>query len=67
MIKIKFIYSDFIQVRFAKSPGQSQKGFKKKLISYSLQKNPGERVSERMVIGTQKRLNYHPGLNVILS
>ena len=54
-------------MRFAKSPAQSQKGFKKKHLVFALNKNPGDRVDERMVIGTQKRLNYHPGLNVSLA
>lgn len=50
-------------MRFAKSPGQSQKGARKKLIVYTIV-NPGERVDEKKQIGTQKRYDHHPGLNV---
>lgn len=47
----------------AKSPAQTQRGYKKKQRIFSLNKIPGDRVDERMMIGTQKHLNYFPGLN----
>ena len=53
-----------MQMRFGSSPGQSQKGFKKQFIWYKLDKVPGDYVYERAIIGTQKHLSYHPGLNV---
>lgn len=64
MLKDCIRQTEFAQVRFAKSPGQSQKGFKRVHRVFSLKKVPGDRVDERDVIGTQRRLNYHPGLNV---
>ena len=54
-------------MRFAKSPAQSQKGFKKQHLSFGLKKIPGDYVDVRTVIGTQKRYTYHPGLNVSLT
>ncbi|KAH7642432.1 mitochondrial ribosomal protein L27 [Dermatophagoides farinae] len=54
---------NYFQSRSAKSPAMTQRGYKKKQRIFSLNKIPGDRVDERMMIGTQKHLKYFPGYN----